>query len=634
MAPLYAQQVPLQLSFFRQNNFTYSTQLTLQHTWGKDRYRAELRLRHDNIYNSSREQNPFIQFYLNTNFWQYLRLTDELELVSWLEADQFFNAASHRLSLYLGASYKWKEYLELTPMLGYSLDYRSMSPDRGISPALKVVARYQWPDGLVMQTQGFARWKNIAPRQQRNVVLATQWARSFGEFAQLNLGLQLGSHEFDDYTASTPEGIRADSFAVERIISDTLAPFLSLRYRLLPQLDWDADTRLVFSRRRLNYELQGLENQRLNDLSFDQLDIQTRQRLSFTHKNLSAYLLYEYQYFTRRYELENTQGLARRPFEQLRTREKQKDYFRNLNVWELNLTYRLSPRHSWNLSANNRYLQFDTPSEDNFDDHDQLNYGLATEWRAAWSSKFSTRYKILGNVRRYAFLLKERSQDNYTQRSLRMEFRYRWLPLDRLTVKGEQFIYVTYNVKDFEDLNRTDRSTRNIESRLKASYRLNSKWDFEWDAYRKETHVSYLDWQNFSETTLDTTRTYVIEQTTQRQLKQWKNQILFLDLGYKHFSLTRLFNTSMTSLENVLTPINLRSRNIQTGVRTGIRWEQRYPASINLSVWWQVQYQDFRFKEIGSFTSLSANYREEVLREVQVNFRPFIKFQMNIYLNR
>ncbi|GEM_PF-1496302 len=629
---LWGQQPHLRLSFLRQNNFTYSTRLGLNYSYQKEKYSFNLTLKHDNIYNSSRAQQSFIQFYLQTNLWQYFQLNPKWELVSWLEADQFFNSASHRISLYAGLRYKWKDILQLTPLIGYSFDYRSMVLDQGFSPALYVQARYKWPDGLTMETEGYARVKYISPRIQQNLKFSTNWGKSFGEFANVNFGIQAGKNELDDYSRSSPSQIQLDTFAIEQIISDTLAPFLSLRYRLMPHLYWDSENQLIFSRRQFDYKIFNLSDSRLNDLSFDQLQVLTRQKFSFSKKKMSAYFLYEYQYLSRRYELENTTAMPARTFQLQRDRERQKDYFRNLSVLELKLAYQLKARHSLNLTANNRYLMYDTPAEDNRDDHDQLNYGVALEWQAAWSSKFSTNYKILGHIRKYAFLFKERSQDNYTQRSLRFEFQYRWLPLPKLQISGKQIIYVAYHVKDFGDKNKTDRSTRNLESNLTINYRLNKKLDMNLEAYRRETYVSYLNWRAFSETTLDSSRIYIITQLNSLQLKQWKNNILFLEFGYKHFSQSRLFNTSMTSLSNILTPINLKSRNIQTGFQSGIKLMQRHPASIICSVWWQIQYQDFQYKEIPQFTSLFSNYKEATLQEALVSFKPFVRLQLNVFL--
>ena len=420
---------------------------------------------------------------------------------------------------------------------------------------------------------------------------------------------------------------------IERILSDTLNPRLSLRYQFQPQLYWDSENTLSFTQRQFKFDAFESQPVSRNDLSFSQFDIYSRQKLSFGGKKLRGYLLYEYQSLNRRYELENTLELTVNVFEQQLTREKQKDFLREINKLEIQANYQIHPRHALKLIANNRYLTYDTPSESNFDDHDELNYGLNTEWRAQWSRNFSTAYRLLGNVRKYAFLFEERSQDNYTQYSLRMEFDYRWEPLRRLRIKGSQYVYVSYNIKDFEDFNRTDRSTRNLESHLNVKSQPNKNWDIDLTLYRRETHVSYINWENFTETTLDTTTTYNISHIHTLQIKSpWENIRLFAELGYQHLSLSRKFNTSMTNLNNILVPINLHTRSLQTGPRTGFKVFRRNPASIQLNVWWQVQYQDNVFREIDSFTSLSASFREEVLSRIGRNFRPFFMLKLNFWL--
>jgi len=507
--------------------------------------------------------------------------------------------------------------------LGYSWDFRDGRLDQGLSPALKVGIRHRWGDGLQTQTDVFVRYKDISPRQQRNIMLESLWAYEVGSIAQLSFGLKAGSNEIDDYRSGS----------VERIISDTLNPVLNLRYQLLDGLFWETENQLLLTRRSFLYEPFAANEAEFNSLSFGQTEFYTLQKLAFAKKKWRSYFSYEYQYIVRRYDLQNSLELSELDFERLREREKQKDYLRNLNSFEFMLDYQLSRRHNLRLQGSNRYLQYDTPSEDNFDDHDELNYSLGLEWKTRWSRKFQTRYKLGGQHRQYAFLFKERSQDNYTQRSLRLEFGYQWQPLKRLHIKGEQFIYVTYNVKDFEDRNRTDRSTRNLETRLEVNYRPTKKWDAELSFYRRETHVSYLNWELFTETTLDTNRIQILELNNAIQLKSpLKKTRLFVDAGYKHFVQSRLQNTAMLDLENRLVPINLRIRTIQTGPRTGFRLRMRGGAGIQATIWWQYQIQDFRFQEAERFLTLSASYRQQDLEQVKTAFRPFVNLRANLLI--
>jgi hypothetical protein len=622
---LSAQDIPrgLHLSISRQNNFTYSTRLDFRHRWEKERYRLELNFHHDNLYNSFRKTDPFVQLYIRTHIWQHFDLKPGLSLSSWIESDQFFNTGNQAHSIYLGTTWRPTDWLEFTPLIGYSWDYRSQILDQGLSPALLFQAQYQWENGLQMESRVLARNKFIHPRLQRNVMVQSQWSSKFSQDASLAFSLRGGSNQMDNYTLGS----------IKQIKADTIGGALDLQYQLVKGLFWESHNQLNLTRRQFDYGLFTAAEAEFNDLSFNQLDIYTRQKLSTVGKKFDAYFVYEYQNLGRRYELENSMELPNVEFTRLREREQQKDYFRNQISMDLRLNYRLNERHALTLTGNNRYLQYDTPSEDNFDDHDELNYGLSLEGRSRWSKGFSTRYELLAGVRRYAFLYQERSQDNYTQHNLRMEFQYDWQFLPAWRLSGQQFIYVTYNVKDFEDRNLTDRSTRNLESRLLLQYRPSRKWESNLSLYRKEIHVSYLNWDAFAETTLDTTTTYLAEWVNKWQLKSpVENSALFLDLGYKHFSQLRLLNTSMVNLSNVLTPINLHIRNHQTGPTTGFRFRTPKPASISVWIWWQLQYQDFRFHEIDDFTTLSSNYREATLNEAKVNFRPFFRLELNVLL--
>ena len=622
---IQAQMPDLQLSFKRQNNFTYTTIGDLHYTLKKDKYRLDLSLHHDHLLNTSRRDNPFVQFYVRTHLWQYWDWKKKLSFASKIESDVFINTENQRHTFYIGAEYRPIPQLKITPLLGYSWDFRSGILDQGLSPAIYIDAQHEWEDGLKMQTQLYARTKQINPRHQRNLAFSSFWGRKIGELAELSFGLKIGSNEIDNYREPS----------IEKIKSDTLMPMLALRYRLLPGLYWETENEMRISRRQFDYVAYKGIDPTINDLSFNQTAFYSLQKLAFSKAKIRAFVSYEYEYIIRRYALENTTNLSELVYNQRLDREQQKDYLRNLNAFEINMNWKVDPRHELVLTGSNHYLQYDTPSTSNYDDHDELTFGLGTEWRARWSKTFYTRYKVVGNVRKYAFLFKERSQDNYTQQSLRLEFDYRWEPLRYLSVRGSQYIYVTYNIKDFVDLNLTDRSTRNLESKLEVDYRFGKKWRSKVKLYRKEWHVSYINWEAFTETTLDTNTIFIAEWENQYRLKSpFKRSRLFLDFGYKHLNQLKYQNTAMLNSENVLVPINLHSRNRQTGPVTGFRLLKRAPASITLSVWWQLQVQDFEFLEVERFSTLSASHRQADLESITTSFRPFIQFQANMWLGK
>ncbi len=613
----------LKISFDRQNNFTYSTQSLLSYRLKKENYRIQVIWDQDLILNTNRNPSSLVLFNIRAQVWQHHRVGDSLEISSFTEVEQFWTTQNQRYSQYFGLNYRWKTWLSLTPMLGYSWDYRSARLDQGFSPALSLRSRHRFKDGTFMENRLWSRLKYIAPRHQRNLSFSSNWNKSLGEDARIAWGVEMGSNQMDDYRLSS----------VEQIESDTAAAFLSLRYRVAPRLTWTSDNRLIFNRRLFDYEVFEIEEPEFNDLRFNQRQLFSLQQLDMVREKWSFQGQYIYEFLERNYQLDNDLDLPQREFDRRTRREKQKDAFRRTHSFNLNAAYIPNDKHRLSLEANNKYIQYDTPSEDNFDDHDELTYGLRLGWKARWDSKFSTQYALTGGLRRYAFLFGERSQDNYTQRNLRLDFSYNWFPLKKLRLFGEQRIYVTYNVKDFTDKNLTDRSTRNLETRLGADYLWSQKWRSRFRFYCKEIQVSYLNWAAFSETGLDTTTTLRVEMSHSyvHGLGQGPYRLRY-DFGYRHAGRFRFLNSSMTSLENVLTPINLHIRTQQTGPSTGIELMGRQGSLFELDLWWQWQIQDFVYDEVSRFSTLSSNYQEEQLRRVDLSFRPFIRLRLNLWL--
>ncbi len=616
----------LQLNFDRQNNFTYSTRFRLNHTQQGPKYEWELRLNHEQLFNTSRPSDRFVQLQVNAQWWQFYRLKGPLSIASWIEVDQFWNSRNQRYSAYLGFRYQPWDFLSITPLLGYSWDYRQQILDQGLSPAIRVESTHNFGDGLQTRTYLLARIKYINPRRQQNLQFRSDWSKVFGQNAAINFQLRAGSNQMDDYLAGS----------IERIKADTLGASLSFQYPLLPWVIWQSDNQVFNSQRRFVYDPFRQETEEFNDLSFDQFEFRTWQRFSFQRSKWDGYFNYEFQSLGRAYELQNSLEAPEPTFIRQLERERQKDFFRELTNLDLLLNYRPNGRDRITLSANNRYLQYDTPSEENFDDHDELSYGAGLEWQANWSPSLMTRYKLVASRRQYAFLFTERSQDNYTQRNLRLEVGFRWDLSSKLRINGQQYLYVTYNVKDFSDLNLTDRSTRNLESRLNLRYLPHPNWRADFNLYRKQTHLSYLNWNAFSETPLDTLTIYLLEEKTFLQLGRGSQVRLRLEGGYRHFSQLRYLNTSMVSLKNLLTPINLRIRTHQTGPTTGFTVFARGGNSISASVWWQIQDQSFRFFEIDQLTNLNAGYREENLLLRDLHLRPFfqLKLDWNLWVSR
>lgn len=638
LIPILAQaqdeQPELLLQFSRQNDFTFSTLLQTRYRLEKEKYSLDFNLQHSNIYNSSRQSGGFVQLYLRSSIWQHYSLGEKLAAASWIETDQYIDSRNEKVNLYGGLRWRPHPSVEVTPLVGYAWDVRTailgrseafVQVDQGFTPALKLEARHEWPEeNLSMRTGFFGRYKFIDPRRQRNVVFFQHWLKKFDEGIQIQAGAAAGSHELDDYQSNS----------VKRIISDTIYPSFNLGYVFAPGLEWRSENEALLNRRAFRFENVVSEEPEENDLVFDALRMMSRQRLGYSNKHWRAHGIYEYTYESRNYRLDNNLNLNAPDFEAAEEQERQKDFVKKWHKWDFMVGRSLGKRHRLETRLVNQYLQYDSPSEANFDDRDELSWLGATKWQGRWRRNLFTETGLSANYRNYAFLFSEKSQDNYVQRSLRLDFKFGWDVSPYWRIEGDNGVYVTYNVKSFTDFNKTDRSTRNLETNFRSVWRPNRKWQSEISMRRKETHQSYLDWARFTETTLDTVLLLTIEQKNRYEmnLRGGKSKLL-LEAGYKHFNQSKKFKAPMVGEDNLLKAISLKQITLQTGPRLSIGYRDRRRSTIDLDLWFQFQVRANRFQELENITVIGAAYLEENLRETTTEIRPYPTLKVSFFFN-
>lgn len=611
-------QQGLRLTVARQNATTFSSSVDYADTLQKGNYQGIIYLHHDHLLSTNVGNNPtFIQLYLRSDILQFYTLKKlPIKLASWIESDQYLMAGNQRVSAYGGVQCQPLPGLQLMPLLGYSLDQRGGQFDRGFSPALRGSYRYQ-QGGLEANSNLFLRTKYIAPRYQHNILSDSRLVQVFNENARIETSLRLSSNQMEDYKRSSIEKIRAD----------TILPTFILYYVPYKKFKWQSEISTAVTRRSFRYARPDGGLPEFNTLAFNQSYVRLRQEAALELKRIQAQGSYLYEQTLRRYSLANDLGLGTQTFKRLEEQEQLKDFVQRLFQTDLSLRMQAGHRHSFDLTYQNRYIQYDTPSEANYDDHDELSHTGLLLWNSKWRSNLSTTWKLQTSLRHYVFLFAQRTQENYTQRNLRLEFNYTWKPISKLSILGEQFIYVTYNVKDFPDYTFTNRSTRTLENRIKANYQFHKRLNSSIMIYRKEIRASYLNWEKFAETPLDTALFVIAEWLWNGQpLKKVRIETSF---GYRHFVQWRYQNTSMTALSGGLKTINLHIGTAQTGPVTALRW-QRFPHSVSCEVWWQWQRQQAQYSPIAGAATSGASWREADLQPKAFVLKPFVQLQLNV----
>lgn len=611
--------MPLSLKFSRQNDFTWLSNFDLRQVWKHKKWEFDVLAHHDQIYNTSLSENRFVQQYVAGNIWLRRSLNPHWDGVVWLETDQYLSTQNEKISVYGGLRARpWPE-LTITPLIGYTLDRRAGTLNHGFTPALWLRAEKELEPGLRYFSNAFLRYKFIAPRRQYNASWFQSVTKQFDEQAMVAATLNATTNELDDF----------QNDMVKRIVSDTLAPGLQLVYRFTPKLVWQSNNRLMLSRRRFLFDELHEGSLSENNLSFVGLETTLSQQLT---AQLGAWRLsgsYEFLYHSRRYELENNLDLSTIEFRNQLEREREKDFLKKDHKVDAMAEVALSRKHSLLVRAGSEYVQYDTPSEQNFDDRDELTYVGGLSWSAAWRRSFFTRFALSGNYRHYAFLFAEKSQDNYIQRGLRAEFQARWHLHRTLLAEVAQAVYVTYNVKDFREFGNTDRSTRNLETNVNLNWQPAKRFTATWQLNRKETHQSFLNWEAFSETTLDTTDYLTTElKCSWSPRARTEGREGYLRWGYKHFAQVRKMPAMMAGNDLMLHPVSLKQIVLRTGPLAGLGLRRANGSLLEAQVWMQVQVKKYKRELRGEPRGFSQTFTEDELNTVTQSLEPYPTFSV------
>lgn len=600
----------LDIRHIRQNNFTWYTRQELAFSFSHRRYSLEISQVHDQVFNSTRKQDPFVQLYFKANAWNRLEIRPSVHLVQFTELDMYLNNRNEKLALYGGLRWQPINGMQITPLLGYAWDTRQGVTDQGFSPGLLTSIQLNPGNKINISVFSWARTKFISPRIQKNIVVLPVVTYDPNAYVSILGSARYGSHELDDYSGNSIQRIRTDSTSVTGGIRYALTSTLSCAFRGTAQQ----------SRRRFDYERYQTTTPEFNNLSYAEGLGEGSADLLYRNHYLRVKYEYLFRVEERTYSLQNNLGSIEPVFRQQLEREQMKDYRRRYHQNRIELDVK-RVRHNLGFVYTNQYLMYDTPSELNVDDHDELNHIGNVYWWFRAGDTWNMQTTFSGSWRKYAFLFSEKSGDNYTQRTLRLDQTIDWKPDFGFKILVSNAIYVTYNVKDYLDLNLTDRSTRNLENMVEARVPVFRNVYVTGFGFRKEIRQSYLNWREFSETTLDTLILVTLDVRVGYRLGQQK-QGMSIELGYRYFRQNRRQHESMNNYSNVILPVSIKRILLQMGPALSLKFSGHRLSGV-ATVWMQHQRNLQKYRITGTEPAPGVVVEQRDLDVRTAIWRPF-----------
>jgi hypothetical protein len=189
------------------------------------------------------------------------------------------------------------------------------------------------------------------------------------------------------------------------------------------------------------------------------------------------------------------------------------------------------------LLTNASIVKYDTPSEENFDDRDELGYIIYLGHRFNNLRNLVITTSVDLNLYHTVYILAQKSSNNNWNRILRFTSKSFFTPSDNFRNVGTFSVLANYTVYDFEDIVSTIQSYSFRQVNLKDSAIVNLTRHFGIDVYGelKLYERGELNWSEFSQRPIN----YFEDKIINSELNYFFNKFIILSAGYKFFEQRR-----------------------------------------------------------------------------------------------
>ncbi|WP_400192641.1 hypothetical protein [Hymenobacter sp. B81] len=512
---------------------------------------------------------------------------------------------------------------------GLTHDLRNGLQDLGPSYGAALTAVFRplpgRPEPVSVQLSGTRT--QLGPRTWERAVADAWYEQQLDENATAALRLGYRRNRAEDYVL----GPDRQPGNVQRIQSDTAAAQLTWSYQLGSQAAFRSDNTALLPTRQFRYRRLSAAADTLQNVGYQQYEVDTRQQVSFTHNRLQARGVFGYHERARTYGLDNNRLLSPVRLRTALEREQIKDIVEKTTLWQGELTWLPTPQQALGVSTTAQLLRVDTPSEANAQDRDEASNQLRLSWTATWHPTFRTSLALWGEYRQFVFIKAEQSAENYTDRLLHWEPGFSWAP-GRFSWRASYHLWVSYQVRDRASEASRNRASRVLEMEQHLGYQVTPNWLLTADYQRRENRIGLLRWPEFRESPLDTTILHDLSAGVRRGWQSARSHSS-LRAGYR-FLEQRAHNRAALVPEAAgpASLIFLRTLTRQHGPE--LAYERRAGAfTLSGSFWLQSLENRYRY-HAGQGTFVGTSYTADELRQRQSRLLPYFELLLEWQVRR
>lgn len=407
----------------------------------------------------------------------------------------------HNSSLY--GKIKAFDILSITPFVGYSLNKQVGETDNGPTYGGEILLRkFKFNE---LEINSYYKFVNddIAPRKNelRNgrLRLKSLFNNNFQNF----LDVRYMSQRKDFYMGT--DTLTQRFFSITNNIQSREETSYGISDKFLlympnsnSSLEINASVNWRDIERTTRYVLVENVNSSSFDTNIEELRLNLNGTYRYRSKTLGGFIRLQYTERQETHSAKRIEGANEIFYEERNELERQKNNENKLITITGAFNLRLSQNDRIDFSVLHRKLVYDTPSEKNYDDRDEL----LSLFGIAYSRKITPLFDMYLNMEtalnHIVYIFAERSSNNNYKRFIKLNTGGQYKS-SRLTINASAEVSANYTVYDFEDLNPNFKSFsfRQFVVRDSSSLRLTERLYLDLSGYIKLSEQGDFKWNDF-----------------------------------------------------------------------------------------------------------------------------------------
>jgi hypothetical protein len=495
------------------------------------------------------------------------------------------------LSMLAGLNLMQLPLVTITPLAGYRWDRQGDIRDQGVSVDLGMDLHGLDIDGYRMGGSARLRKDFVDPRTLENHLAGLGIEKPFGPFSRDSLALGFLRTRREFYT----QGDSAIESRIDRFFSLANVLEYELNRNMMAGVFIQIGSRALD---KDNRRIAGAQVVPQFDTEIEEFRLDTHIKGEYRSDDSRTVGMVRFAYMERS-ESHRAKKPAIMPpniavlFEARDRQEQSKDNLTRNVVLAGTFSLPLSPSDRFSIAGSGSILRYDTPSEQNREDRDELLVALTLGTASRVSRYLDLGITLDGTLGHLVYLLKERSANNRVNRILRLYPRTTFRPVSWFTTVNAFEVLANYTVYDFEQALAQVRSFSYRQFAWVDSTQLEftRRIGLDFFAYLKLYERGLLKWEDFSERTENA----FVDQTLACQLRFTPVTGTVLGVGVRYFSQARYLFRNGVRQEDAFSS--------SVGPTCAIAWEIGPHSRMDFRGWYERRkYADGAERSLASMT--------------------------------